>query len=313
MRGARGMHDRHLEGFVRVVERGSFSKAAADLFVSPNALIKQVNLLERDVGVELLSRTNRGIKPTPAGEYLYEKAKAFIAESQKATEEARRIGSAETHVIRLATSLLRPTRKIAAWWKDIEVDHPTLKLTIVSIPDEFEQWQKYFLELGNEIDVAAAIKPGEGWSWFKKCRVRDIYTTPVVCAVPQGHRLCKKERLTFADLHDEKVLLGPPNTTPAYDLVRARIVSEHPRIRLAECAPYDVGDLNTAAEDGSIVIVCEDWAGAHPFFDFIPLEEGGRVTISLIYPLDCNDAILEFVDAISEQAGKNATEGSIHE
>ena len=297
------MYDRHLEGFVRVVECGSFSKAADELFVSPNALIKQVNLLERDLGVELLDRTNRGITPTPAGVFLYEKAKALIAESQRIVEEARRIGGARIQVIRLATSLLRPTRKIAAWWKAVEVEHPNLKLNIVSIPDEYTRWQKYFHDLGNEIDVAAAIKPGEGWSWFGKCQIRDIYTTPVVCAVPQGHRLCGTTRLSLSDLHGEEVLLGPPNTTPAYDTVRERILSEHPRIRITECAPYDVGDLNTAAEDGSIVIVCEDWAGAHPSFDYIPLVDGGSVTISLIYAVDCSDAVLEFVDAICEQSG----------
>lgn len=300
------MHDRHLEGFVRVVECGSFSKAAEELFVSPNALIKQINILERDLGVELFDRTNRGITPTPAGEFLFEKAKAFIAESHRIMEEARNLGSNQTHVIRLAASLLRPTRKIASWWKAVEIEHPRLKLIVVPIPDDNTQWQKYFYELGSEIDVAVAIKPGSAWGWSKKCKVKDIYQSPAFCAVPQGHRLSGKMQISLTDLHGEKLLLGPAGVTPSSDRLREHIAAEHPSIHVVDCAPYDLGALNRAAEDGSIVLVCGEWAEAHPSFDYIPLEGGWDATISLVYPIDCNAAVLEFVEAISTQAAADS-------
>ncbi len=40
------MHDRHLDVFLLVAERGSFAKAAAELYLSSHAVIKQINLLE---------------------------------------------------------------------------------------------------------------------------------------------------------------------------------------------------------------------------------------------------------------------------
>lgn len=43
--------------FIQVAESGSFSKAAEKLFVSPTAVMKQMNLLEKQVGVPLLIRT----------------------------------------------------------------------------------------------------------------------------------------------------------------------------------------------------------------------------------------------------------------
>ena len=40
------MYNPQLETFIKVVDRGSFSKAAEDLFISPSAVIKQINILQ---------------------------------------------------------------------------------------------------------------------------------------------------------------------------------------------------------------------------------------------------------------------------
>jgi biotin operon repressor len=47
-----------LNTFIQVAESGSLSKAAEKLFVSSTAVMKQINLLEKHVGVPLLIRTN---------------------------------------------------------------------------------------------------------------------------------------------------------------------------------------------------------------------------------------------------------------
>ncbi len=44
------MYNPQLETFVQVVEAGSFNKAAEKLFISPPAVIKQINLLEKKSG-----------------------------------------------------------------------------------------------------------------------------------------------------------------------------------------------------------------------------------------------------------------------
>ncbi|MFQ7172032.1 MAG: LysR family transcriptional regulator [Thomasclavelia ramosa] len=59
------MYNPQLETFIKVVDRGSFSKAAEDLFISPSAVIKQINILETNLGLKLLKRTHqRGIFDT---------------------------------------------------------------------------------------------------------------------------------------------------------------------------------------------------------------------------------------------------------
>ena len=66
--------NQRLETFVKVAAAGSFNKAADDLFISVTAAIKQINSLEKDIGVKLFERTNRGLTMTAAGESFYRDA-----------------------------------------------------------------------------------------------------------------------------------------------------------------------------------------------------------------------------------------------
>ena len=61
------MYNPQLETFIRVADAGSFNKAAEELFISPPAVIKQINLLEAQLGLTLFVRTHRGLKLTEAG------------------------------------------------------------------------------------------------------------------------------------------------------------------------------------------------------------------------------------------------------
>lgn len=72
------MQYRQLRYFVKVVEAGSFSRAAATIHVAQPALSQQVAELEEEVGHKLLHRTPRGVQPTSAGQVLFERASSIL-------------------------------------------------------------------------------------------------------------------------------------------------------------------------------------------------------------------------------------------
>ena len=72
------MYNPQLDTFICVVEAGSFSKAADKLYISLPAVIKQINSLENNLGVQLFARTHRGLVVTAAGESLYQDAKYMV-------------------------------------------------------------------------------------------------------------------------------------------------------------------------------------------------------------------------------------------
>ena len=62
------MYNPQLDTFLHVADAGSFNKAAEESYITPTAVIKQINLLEASLGVKLFERTHRGLILTKAGE-----------------------------------------------------------------------------------------------------------------------------------------------------------------------------------------------------------------------------------------------------
>ena len=70
--------------FVRVVERGSFTAAAADLDMPRSTATEALRRLERRLGARLLERTTRHVAPTPDGQVFYQRCVAILADMEDA-------------------------------------------------------------------------------------------------------------------------------------------------------------------------------------------------------------------------------------
>src|SRR6059036_680598 len=81
------MDTRQLAAFCEVVERRSFSEAAARLGVTQPAVSQQVRALEQRVGTQLLDRSGRRVEPTEAGLRLYRGAQRLLALEEEITNE----------------------------------------------------------------------------------------------------------------------------------------------------------------------------------------------------------------------------------
>ena len=81
---------RQLEYFVTAAMSGSYSSAAKKLFVSPQAISKGVQVLERSIGVGLFERGPNGIALTPFGETFYEEAKTVLDSLERLQNMAAR-------------------------------------------------------------------------------------------------------------------------------------------------------------------------------------------------------------------------------
>lgn len=82
------MYNPQLETFITVAESGSFAKAADKLYISPTAVIKQINILESNLDIKLFNRTHRGLTLTAAGKSLYSDARYIIRYSHESLERA---------------------------------------------------------------------------------------------------------------------------------------------------------------------------------------------------------------------------------
>lgn len=104
------MYNPQLETFLCVAESGSFNKAAERMYISPPAVIKQINLLESSLDLQLFIRTHRGLVLTEAGKSLYQDTKYIIQYCKDSVTRARNAMQESTNVIRIGTSPMTPAQ-----------------------------------------------------------------------------------------------------------------------------------------------------------------------------------------------------------
>lgn len=75
--------------FVTVCRLGSLSAAAVELHHTQSAVSRQIAGLERELGVPLMERHARGVRPTPAGEVFRRRAQTTLKEADRAVRAAR--------------------------------------------------------------------------------------------------------------------------------------------------------------------------------------------------------------------------------
>lgn len=94
------MYNPQLETFLCVAEEGSFNKAAEKLYISAPAVIKQMNSLEKNLGLQLFDRTHRGLKMTAAGESMYQDARYLIQYCKESVARAEKAMESQGEVLR---------------------------------------------------------------------------------------------------------------------------------------------------------------------------------------------------------------------
>ncbi len=117
------IYNPQLETFIRVTDSGSFSKAAEELFITPTAVIKQINTLESELDVQLFVRTHRGIALTESGKSFYKDAKHLIKYAKDSIVRAKRATKDGESIIRIGTSPMTPTTFLVEIWPRSLFDH----------------------------------------------------------------------------------------------------------------------------------------------------------------------------------------------
>lgn len=119
-----------MNAFRRIVERGSFARAAEDLGVSPALLSREIKLLEESLGTVLLTRTTRSMSLTDAGQLYYDEASGILeAVSQVETRIRDGAGAIRGHLKVNASSSFGLT-VIAPMLPGFFDAYPDLRLTL---------------------------------------------------------------------------------------------------------------------------------------------------------------------------------------
>ncbi|RZS44211.1 DNA-binding transcriptional LysR family regulator [Herbihabitans rhizosphaerae] len=199
---------RKLGHLVAVAEEGSFTRAAARLHLSQQALSTSIRALEREVGVRLLDRSGASVVPLPAGRALIEDAHVLHGLARSAVGRARRIGRGEAETLRIGHTPAVTADEVSA----LLVASADARTTIYQcFPDELiERLRDGRLDVG----LSRGMRPEHGLTRTTVSQNR------LRIAVANGHPLASRTTVALADLAGESFIVwGPPGRSGYTDLL----------------------------------------------------------------------------------------------
>ncbi|MGC1818988.1 MAG: LysR family transcriptional regulator [Casimicrobiaceae bacterium] len=119
-----------ISSFAKVVESGSFARAADRLGVSVSAMSRQVADLEAHLGVRLLNRTTRRLSLTESGRGFYERCVQLLADLEEAEEAIASTSVVPRGTLRLTASVSFGSSYLAAAIADFRELHPQLRFDV---------------------------------------------------------------------------------------------------------------------------------------------------------------------------------------
>ena len=185
----------HLKTFLAVCETGSFNKAAAALFITPSAVLQQIQTLESELNAPLFIRHRKGVSLTPEGEYLLQKGKTLFLMNEEIHRQIRTVGSRD-RTICIATSIMEKCRLLYDLWVLFSASNPGCEIRMLSIDAGHR--------IPEQTDLIESVNSDneweKGWNFYEICKV------PFGFAVANSHKLASKKILTLDDLWDQTVL-----------------------------------------------------------------------------------------------------------
>lgn len=293
-----------LTTFVCVADCGSFAKAAEKLFISPTAVMKQINALETHLNLKLMVRTPQGIRLTSSGDVIYKDAKFLFDYSRRCVDSARRAMAAESRVFRVGTSLLNPARPFMDLWYRVGQQFPDYSLQLVPFEDDHTGILTEIGALGEKFDFLMGVCDSR--LWLGRCHFLTLGSCRKMVAVSRDHRLAGRERLTVSDLYGETLMMVKEGDSAGNDRIRADLKRDHPAIRIEDTPRfYDISVFNRCAQTGNVLLILDCWKEVHPALVSIPVDWDYALPYGLLYALEPSGDVLRFVEAVSaKQDGK---------
>ena len=292
------MYNPQLDTFIRVAEAGSFSRAAQEAFITPTAVIKQMNLLEARLGLTLFRRSHQGLTLTKAGESLLKDARHIVRYAQESVARARMAERAEKRVVRVGVSLMTPSTPLARLWPRVKKRCPGMSLQVVTFENGPEA-ARGLADLGCDMDVVAGVFD-DNFLAEHGCAGLELAREPLWCAVPAGGELGALDLVTFDALRGRELMLIRRGWNADIDTLRDRIRADYPDINVVDFPQYRAEVFNQAANEDMALATLPVWRDVHPLLRTVPTDWGVAVSYGLLHAPEPAEHVAEFLAAVRD-------------
>ncbi|MEU8818959.1 LysR family transcriptional regulator [Actinoplanes sp. NPDC048796] len=282
------LEPRLLRSFLAVAAEGHFGRASQRLRLAQPALSRQIQQLERQLGVLLFDRTPAGATLTAAGRAVVPEAERALAQNERVVRTARAAAVAGSRSITVAAPLPSPPGGLLAEAiRRLKTARPEVRVVVVDVDDDK---QSAALAAGT-IDAALSWGPPDS----AEVRGEVLADEPSVAAVAAGHPYAERDLIPLGALAGDPLLFPVRERAHCWAKLDAAARAALVELSPVPTAPAAVPDL-VADGLGVSVVPASFRLGRYPDLRFVPVP-GVSGRMSVLWRRDESDpAVLDFVD-----------------
>lgn len=197
------MNLHRLRCFIKVVEEGSITKAAAALQMTQPPLSILIRKFEEELNVTLFNRSGRYLELTPSGSFLYERGKELLDISESTERKLVEYDEGLRGTVKMGCSTSASLFILPSIIQKIREETPNIVTHVREGNSSFilEELRSLTIDIGV---VRSSVRAED-------IHTSTLLTEPLLLALPPNHHLSKKEFIEITDLENERFLL--PTTT----------------------------------------------------------------------------------------------------
>jgi DNA-binding transcriptional LysR family regulator len=186
------------EVFMKIIEYGSLSRAAAYCNYSQSAVSQIVSSLEEELGVTLLNRSHAGVSLTSDGQQLLPYLRQLSHAYQELSEKNSELLGIESGLIRIGSFSSISSTILAPLLKDFRVLHPRIKFELH--PGNYKDTETWIQEGSVDLGFVALPAP-------KDLEVYPLLEDRMLALLPLNHPYAKAPRVPLKIFAQEPVIL----------------------------------------------------------------------------------------------------------
>ena len=287
------MHNDSLEIFAKVVEYKSFSASSRVLYMSPVAIRKHINKLEKELGVSLFERSSKGVILTEKGEILY----AAVKKMQDIYDECLlKLKADRKNKIRVGLSrhfLLGNTDIVFKWLFN---NNNNYQVDIVEIDESYCFVKDNLDKLGKQVDILIGSSLEKLNKYYQQTIITSIKPGLLV---PKTHRLANNKTITINDIKDFNIYINGVCSCQEINEV-IQILKDNSNVIIID-KENDLANKYQDCIKENNLLFCTNYLSMD-FLDasIIPLDFAKSIPFSFVYLKTCDYEIKHFANCMKE-------------
>ncbi|MCD5974785.1 LysR family transcriptional regulator [Pseudomonas quasicaspiana] len=188
-----------LRCFVAAAEELHFGRAATRLHMTQPPLSRQIQLLERSLGIVLLERNNRGVRLTAAGRGFLRDARHILTFSEQAGNSARRLASGEVGRLTLGFTGVSAYSMVPQLLAKAAVEMPEVKFVLKEMVSDaqLDALSANLIDIG----LVRQVRDREMFD------AQLVYREPLLVVLPSEHPLTTQPSIALADINHQPFVM----------------------------------------------------------------------------------------------------------